>query len=66
MYSWEIHSELERNNYVISVEIYNKICDSPQVQKIKYEPFGDYYELSTEDGYYLKFKVIKEKKEYED
>lgn len=57
MYSWEIHGELERNNYVISVETYKKICDSPQVYKIKYEPFGDYYELSTTDGYYWKFKV---------
>lgn len=60
MYSWEIHAELERNNYIISVEIYNEICKSPQVQKIKYEPFGDYYELYTNDEYYWKFRVIKE------
>ena len=60
MYSWEIHTELERNNYVISVEIYNKICESPQVLKIKYEPFGDSYELYTTDGYYWRFKIVKE------
>ena len=62
MYSWEIYTELERNNYVISIELYNKICESPQVLKIKYEPFGSYYELSTTDGYNWRFKVEKEKK----
>lgn len=59
MFSWEIRDELEKYNYRISSEIYKKICDSPQIQKIKYEPFGDYYELYTDDGYYYKFTVYK-------
>lgn len=62
MYSWEIHTELEKNNYIIPVEIYNKICESPQVLKIKYEPFCDSYELYTTDGYCWRFKIVKEKK----
>lgn len=57
MYSWEIHNELSKSNYIISSEVYKKICDSPQIQKIKYEPFGDYYEIYTNDGYYWRFKV---------
>ena len=59
MFSWEIRDELEKYNYRISSEIYKKICDSPQIQKIKYEPFGDYYELYTDDGCYYKFTVYK-------
>ena len=62
MFSWEIRDELEKHNYRISSEIYKKICDSPQIQKIKYEPFGDYYELYADDGYYFKFTVYKENK----
>ena len=59
MFSWEIRDELEKYNYRISSEIYKKICASPQIQKIKYEPFGDYYELYTDDGCYYKFTVYK-------
>ena len=59
MFSWEIRDELEKYNYRISSEIYKKICDSPQIQKIKYESFGDYYELYTDDGCYYKFTVYK-------
>lgn len=59
MFSWEIHNKLEKYNYKISSDIYKEICNSPQVCKIKYEPFGDYYELYTYDGYYWKFTVTK-------
>ena len=60
MYSWEICNELEKYNYLIPSEIYKEICDSPQIKNIKYESFGDCYELYTNDGYYWKFRVIKE------
>lgn len=66
MYSWEIHAILEKYNYVIPLDVYYNICESPQVQIIKFVSLGDYYELSTTDGYYCKFTIDKEKKEYED
>ena len=60
MYSWEIHNELEKYNYVIPLCVYDNICNSQQVRRIKYEPFDDCYELYTTDGYYWRFKIVKE------
>ena len=60
MYSWEINQFLEQRNYNIDSEDYIKICNSSsQISKIKYEPFGNYFEMWTSDGYYWKFKVKK-------
>lgn len=60
MYSWEINQFLEHRNYNIDSEDYLKICNSSnQISKIKYEPFGDYFEIWTNDNYYWKFSVYK-------
>ena len=63
MYSYEIDSIIMQNNYIISVNTYIDICaSSPQIIRIHYEPFGDYFEIYTKDNYYWKFRVVKEKK----
>lgn len=60
MYSYEIDSIMRQNNYIISVNTYIDICaSSPQIIRIHYEPFGDYFEIWTNDEYYWKIKVFK-------
>ena len=60
MYSWEITQFFEQRNYKIDSEDYLKICNSSnQISKIKYEPFGDYFEIWTGDGYYWQIKVFR-------
>lgn len=59
MYSCEIDSIIKQNNYIIYSDIYINICStSPQINHIKYEPFGNYFEVWTSDGYYWKIKVF--------
>lgn len=61
MYSHEIQSILEQNSYVISVDTYMNICStSNQISRIKYEPYGNYFEIWTRDNYYWKFYLRKE------
>ena len=57
MYSYEISELLTRNNYRISSDVYLKICESPQVCRVKYNPYGDYIEIWTSDGNYWKVTV---------
>lgn len=63
MYSWEIQRELEKYNYNIPASCYNEICgidNNPQIVRIKYEPYGDYFEMYTNDGYSWRFKVYRD------
>ena len=61
MYSYEIDSIMKQSNYTISSDAYINICStSPQIIRIHYEAFGDYFEIYTEDNYYWKFRVVKE------
>ena len=63
MYSWEINQFFEQRNYKIDSEDYLKICNySNQISKIKYEPFGNYFEIWTGDGYYWKITVYERNK----
>lgn len=58
MYSHEIQSLLEENNYTLSSQDYLFMCDSsPQIKQIKYTPFENYFEIWTSDDYYWRFKV---------
>lgn len=57
MYSKEIDEVLRRNNYTIDVDTYFKICNSPQVDHIKYE--YDQFHAYTNDGYNWIFHVSK-------
>ena len=58
MYSWEISQILEQNSYNVTVDVYNEIYKSSQISRVKYEPFGDYFEIWTKDDYYWKITVI--------
>ena len=61
MFSWEIDKILNENNFIINAETYIQIIStSPQINHIKYQAFGDYFELWTDDRYEWKFRVFKE------
>ena len=63
MFSHEIQSVLEQHSYNIDVDTYVNICrTSPQITRVKYEPFGSYFEIWTKDNCYWKFNVYR--KEY--
>lgn len=58
MYSCEIDTLLKSNNYNIDSQTYINICNtSPQLARIKYDPYGNYFEIWTKDNYYWKFTV---------
>lgn len=57
MFSYEIEKIIKEKNYTISSIDYNNICQSSQIIKLKYDPYGDMYELWTNDNYYFKFKI---------
>ena len=61
MFSWEISKILNKNNYNITIDIYNNICKSSQISMVKYDAFSDYFEIWTKDDYYWKFRIKKEK-----
>ena len=59
MFSHEIKTLLERNNYVIKSDIYRDIItSSPQIDHVKYKPSGNYFEAWTTDNHYWKFGVL--------
>ena len=63
MYSWEIDEILKNNNFNIDSGTYINICNtSPQINYIKYEPYGQYFEMWDCNGKYWKFKVYKKEK----
>lgn len=58
MYSWEIDQLLKNNNYRVSSDTYLNICStSPQINYVRYNAFGSYFEIHTDDMYYWKFFV---------
>lgn len=60
MYSEEIKQLLELKEYILSVEEYSKILyTSPQINFIKYDPYDDTFNVSTDDRYNFKFKIKK-------
>lgn len=58
MYSWEIQQKMENHNYDLPSFLYGEILkDSPQINHVKFEPYGNYFEMWTTDGAYWKFNV---------
>ena len=58
MYSYEIDELMKRCNYSLMSHQYLDIrLNSNQINYISYKPYGDYFEMSTSDGYYWKFTV---------
>ena len=64
MYDWEITKILQQNQNNIDSEIYLHITStSPQINHIKYDPYGNFFEMWSENGTYFKFTVCnKERK----
>ena len=62
MYSWEIEKLLQMRNYLIEGQEYIEISDikkNPQINRVKYDPYNDDFEIWTNDNYDFKFKVKK-------
>lgn len=60
MYSSEINQTLESQNYNIDSETYISICNtSPQILRIKYNPYDNKYEIWTSDNYSWKINVYR-------
>ncbi len=58
MYSYEINQTIVSQNYNIDSETYMDICNtSPQISRVKYEPFEDNFNIWTNDNYHWTFKV---------
>ena len=58
MYSYQINQTIVSQNYNIDSETYMDICNtSPQISRVKYEPFEDNFNIWTNDNYHWTFKV---------
>ncbi len=58
MYSHEIDQSLESQNYNIDSETYIDICNtSPQISRVRYDPYDNKYEIWTNDSYYWKLDI---------
>lgn len=63
MYSYEINKILESQNYNIDSETYTDICNtSPQISRVKYDPYDNKYEIWTSDNYSWKINVYRKGK----
>ena len=60
MYSYEIDQTIKSQNYNIKSDIYLNICNtSPQISRVKYDPYDNKYEILTDDNYYWKISVYR-------
>lgn len=64
MYSYEIDQIIKSQNYNIDSESYINICNtSPQIARVKYNPYDNKYEIWTTDNYYWKINVYRKENE---
>lgn len=61
MYDYEILEIMKQYNYHIPSKILSEIELSPQLDHRHYESYGDYYEIWSKNGLYVKFTVYCEK-----
>lgn len=58
MYSYEIDQTIKSQNYHISPEIYLHICNtSPQIVRVKYDPYNENFNIWTDDNCNWIFKI---------
>lgn len=58
MYSHEIEEKLKSENYYIDSDTYSNICyTSPQISRVKYDPFQNNFDIWTNDKYHWTFRV---------
>ena len=55
MYSYEIEELLKLRNYLVSIQEYKEICDSTQVDHIKYE--NGIFKIWTNDNYKFVLRI---------
>lgn len=61
MYSYEISHVIEKYQSNIPSSIYLDICDnSPQINRILYNPWSDCFDIWDNEGNYWNFKVFYE------
>lgn len=60
MYSYEINQTIVSQNYNIDSETYINICNtSPQISRVKYDPYDSKYEIWTKDNFYWKINICR-------
>lgn len=58
MYSYEIDQTIKTQDYNIDSKTYIYICQSsPQILRVKYDPFENNFNIWTNDNYHWTFKV---------
>ena len=58
MYSWEIQQLMEYKNYLLTCKEYiDMVFGSSQINRVRYNPYSNDYEIWTNDDYYVRFKV---------
>lgn len=58
MYDWELDDYLVSKNNIISNKEYKYICETcPQIDHVKYNAYGNYFEVWTKDGNHFMFQV---------
>lgn len=58
MYSYEIEELLKLKNNLVTIKEYMEICNSTQIDHIKYE--NGLFKLWTNDNYYYELSIRKE------
>lgn len=60
MYSYEIDQAIKSQNYNIDSDTYSNIFyTSPQISRVKYNPYDNKYEIWTNDNFYWKTNVYR-------
>lgn len=58
MYSFEIDQAIKSRNYIVDSKVYLHICQSsPQISRVKYDPFQNNFDIWTNDKYHWTFRV---------
>ena len=58
MYDWELDDCLVSKNNIISNKEYKYICETcPQIDHVKYNAYGNYFDVWTKDGNHFMFQV---------
>ena len=60
IYSWAIDQYLRTRNWLLNREEYiyvSNVNASPQIQKIKYNPYDTSFYMETDDGYNWIFRI---------
>ena len=63
MYSHEIDKIIKENNHQLPASVYMEISDvnnSPQIERVKYEPCSDSFSMWTKDGWCWNFMVYRD------